>query len=198
MKSIKENFLDDVKNHKMSVMLNNGLHRHLRFRTNNSFIHSFDVVTYPHHLVISGDMGTYVFSRLEDMFEFFHYDREPNFHYWAEKLKAGIHEEYSEEKLRKNVNYHLDEFLSYNNDITEDDKNQILSDVEDLLNGQDHTFEHVVINELMDFHSLGYNIFEDFYQYDNNELTYHYQWCCYAIQHAIKEFSNMENKQNAN
>ena len=92
----EESFLKDVENHKMTVLLDNGVYRHLRF-SSGSFNMQFDIVTYPWHLVFSGDMGCFVFSRLDDMFEFFRCDwindrkdgkLRINPSYWGEKLEA--------------------------------------------------------------------------------------------------------------
>lgn len=69
-----ERFLQDVADHKMTVVMDNGVYRHLRFANSDSklaFNQWFDIVTWPGFLAYSGDMGCFVFSRLKDMFEFF-------------------------------------------------------------------------------------------------------------------------------
>src|ERR1035438_10338294 len=72
-----ESFLADVAEHAMAVMQDNGVYRHLRFRKPGSSNMWFDLITWPGSLVISGDMGTWAFSRVEDMFAFFRsWDRE--------------------------------------------------------------------------------------------------------------------------
>lgn len=76
-----------TRNHKMTILRDDDLYRHVRFAEPGTSIWHFDLVTWPGHLVISGDIGGYHFARLPDMFEFF---RKPvgyiNAHYWAEKL----------------------------------------------------------------------------------------------------------------
>ena len=64
-------FLDDVKNHQISIIKDDGLHRFIRFKRPDSTSYWFDLITWPGFLCISGDCGTYVFSRTEDMFDFF-------------------------------------------------------------------------------------------------------------------------------
>lgn len=84
----KERFLGDVKNHAMQVLRDDGLYRHLRFGRSGSSIYAFDLVTWPGHLAITGDMGSYTFSRIEDMFVFFGNEKGElriNPGYWAEK-----------------------------------------------------------------------------------------------------------------
>lgn len=101
--------LRDFEGHQLTIERDDGVHRHLRFRARGTSTYWFDIVTWPGVLVINGDCGTYVFSRIEDMLEFF---RQPNGRdrinpgYWAEKLRAtdchgtSGHLEYSEHKGR--------------------------------------------------------------------------------------------------
>lgn len=83
-----ERFLDDVAKHEMTVLADQGNVRHLSFRAPGTVIQHFNLTTWPNHLCVSGDMGTYVFSRLEDMFDFFR-ENKINPGYWHEKLKAN-------------------------------------------------------------------------------------------------------------
>lgn len=78
-----------TREHEMTVLRDDGVYRHLRFQKPGSWIYGYDLITWPGHLAISGDIGCYVFSRIEDMFDFF-VDRGYgiNPHYWGEKLRA--------------------------------------------------------------------------------------------------------------
>lgn len=75
----------------MTAKNDSGVHRHLVFRSigRHPCLHWFELVTWPGSLAINGDMGTYQFSRIVDMFEFF---RRPgggiNPSYWSEKLDS--------------------------------------------------------------------------------------------------------------
>ena len=90
--STAEQFLRDVDHHNMSVMHESGVYRHLRFRQPDTGNMWFDLVTWPGFLTISGDMGTWTFARLPDMFEFFRDSKlRINCDYWAEKLQHGNH-----------------------------------------------------------------------------------------------------------
>jgi len=84
-KCTKERFDKDVVNHEMDVRLNNGLYRHIIFqKKQNSFDMRFEIITVPNLLTITGDMGTWSFSRLPDMFNFFRSsDGTINEHYWS-------------------------------------------------------------------------------------------------------------------
>jgi hypothetical protein len=84
-----EQFLKDVVTHALTVKLDSGLYRHLSFREPHSWNMWFDLVTWPGNLTISGDMGTWIFSSIDDMFKFFGSDLERvNPEYWTEKIKS--------------------------------------------------------------------------------------------------------------
>jgi hypothetical protein len=94
----QERFLRDVAGHVMTILRDDGVHRHVRFKQPGTSCYYFDLITWPGHLCYTGDMGTFVFRRIEDMFEFFGRDREYhaslgralaiNLGYWGEKLVA--------------------------------------------------------------------------------------------------------------
>jgi hypothetical protein len=113
----QERFLRDAASHRMTVLRDDGVERHLRFRTPGTVCYGFDLLTFPGHLLITGDCGSFLFRRLEDMFKFFRADRKSgdelciNPQYWSEKLEAtdcsgargGAAKEYSEEKFKASI-----------------------------------------------------------------------------------------------
>ncbi|GAA3751799.1 hypothetical protein [Micromonospora maritima] len=103
-KEIAERFRGDTAEHVMTVLHEDGLYRHLRFRAPERGFNWYDIVTWPGRLTICGDLGeAYTFSRLTDMFQFFRSDKgRINPHYWSEKLADSGRSvrEYSEDVLR--------------------------------------------------------------------------------------------------
>lgn len=99
----EERFRQDTSKHEMTVMLDEGLHRHLRFKQPGTNTYCFHLVTWPGFLSIGGDVATYMFSRLPDMFRFF---RDPkggiNPDYWAGKIEStnrnGGHKDFCGER----------------------------------------------------------------------------------------------------
>ncbi|EOB4971321.1 hypothetical protein ACHELQ_002076 [Vibrio fluvialis] len=88
---IEKTFLSDVSQHRMNIIKDDGVYRHIRFNQPGTSSYMFDLITYPSFLVVSGDMGCSVFSRVDDMFSFFRSDSDDlkiNQGYWAEKLQA--------------------------------------------------------------------------------------------------------------
>jgi hypothetical protein len=85
----KARFVDDTANHQMTVLHDQGLYRHLRFTSPGTSFEWFEIVTVPGLQTINGDMGTFSFSRLDDMFEFFkRADGGINAYYWTQKCTA--------------------------------------------------------------------------------------------------------------
>lgn len=84
---IAARFARDTAGHQMMVLHDDGLYRHLRFRTPQfGGILGFDLITWPGCLTIRGDMSeAYTFVRLPDMFQFSRRQR-VNPQYWSEKL----------------------------------------------------------------------------------------------------------------
>ncbi|WP_213573307.1 hypothetical protein [Rhodococcus sp. USK13] len=108
MSNAKARFEAEVTEHQMTVLHDEGLYRHIKFARPGSNMWRFDLVTWPGHLAISGDLQSYTFSRLPDMFEFFD-GRRINPSYWAEKVVAGRERtmEYSPERARQLVVEHF-------------------------------------------------------------------------------------------
>lgn len=199
----EQSFLKDVAEHKMIVKRDDGVYRHVRFINPKSSSMFFDLITYPGYLVYSGDMGCYVFQRLEDMFQFFRTDREHlhqgrklgiNLGYWSEKLQAvdgNRHQasatEFSEERFRRAIMEYLVSWIRDNATSTTKEERRELWDevVSDVLgaNGDSggfrmqaaaHDFYHVT-SERVTFQ------FDDLFDHDFTEYTYRFIWCCYAL-----------------
>jgi hypothetical protein len=139
----EEQFLKDVKNHSLEVCKDDGVYRHLTASNNGSWNMRFDIVTWPGHLAYSGDMGCFVFSRLNDMFEFFRTKPRDsskklfiNTGYWGEKLEAVDRDGYSSshlvfdaESMETRVKETLAEWLD-DEDLSEEDKEELREEVQ--------------------------------------------------------------------
>lgn len=89
-KEARERFIGDVAGHQMTIAHEDGIYRHVQFRGQRGGHLWFDLLTWPGRLTISGDMGTWTFARVPDMFTFFRSAKlEINTSYWAEKLQHG-------------------------------------------------------------------------------------------------------------
>lgn len=92
--SMTARFLRDIARHEMTIVRDDGVARHVRFAIPDSSDMHFDLITWPGYLCYTGDMGTYVFQRDRDMFEFFRRGSrgqpyQIDFGYWASKVEAA-------------------------------------------------------------------------------------------------------------
>jgi hypothetical protein len=107
----EERFLADVSKHQLTILRDDGLNKHLRFKRENGSSYWFDIITYSGRLIIDGDCGTFVFARIEDMMDFFrtkkndwNYNKNGlsiNPSYWGEKLRAVSNGGYGKGNIKK-------------------------------------------------------------------------------------------------
>ena len=192
---MKEKFLKNVANHQMAIKLNRDFYRHLVFRNPKCSFDWFEIVTWPGSLAITGDMGTYVFSRTEDMFRFFRGHKEPNLGYWAEKVQAGASggrssvKEFSFRKLKEVLidNLRETDLDSLPGGSRAKIFRALREDLFDTLGDYDSSHEeaHRLVHE---FEYEGEQVFPDSFELDFTEFTIHFQWCCWAILWGIERY----------
>ncbi|MEU2446083.1 hypothetical protein ABZ588_21515 [Streptomyces althioticus] len=108
---IAARFTKDTAGHRMTVLQDDGVYRHLLFHGPQHSFYWFELITTPGQLVFSGDGDSYVFRRTTDMFEFFrsgiYRDGSLNINpgYWSEKLASSrdAATSYSEELFKAEV-----------------------------------------------------------------------------------------------
>lgn len=207
-------FLKDVSRHEMQVIRDDGVQRHLRFKREGTMCYHFDLITWGGHLCYTGDMGTYVFTRVHDMFDFFRMkdhdwnkNKNPNGlsinpGYWSEKIiatdKNGGHEEWDEEEFVRRVN---DVRVGWMRDakergIDKDERRELWEDVEDNVLSEPSS-EQLCVASIYEYrHCIGKDVFEfiDFFDGSMSRYTFHFMWCCYALAWGITKYdqSKME------
>lgn len=201
----EDQFFKDVGQHAMTVLRDDGVHRHIRFKRPESGTYWFDLITWPGVLCIDGDMGTYVFKRLHDMFEFFRTDRRDfNFNqhglsinpgYWGEKLASlSIYGEgfkqFSEDMFRDAVKSEFDAWVE-SEEPSDDVKAALWEELEDRVLSCASDGAHEAVRAAMDFEPEdGEVTFEmrDFWDHRLEDYTFHFIWCCYAIAWGVKAY----------
>lgn len=185
---VRQRFESDTAHHAMTVVLDQGLYRHLRFRASESSFYWFDIVTWPGSLAINGDMGTYTFSRTDDMFEFFGAGR-INPDYWSEKLTSqppsGIRL-FAPEVLAGVVE---SQFEMWRQELSEDDAGRLLKALrDDLLHPEADTRGAMEALGIFQWQALTGKVyrFMDAWEYDLTEYGVQFLWCLYAITYAIR------------
>ena len=215
----EERFLKDVAEHEMIIVRDDGLYRHIRFKKPGTGCMRFDLITWPGYLCYTGDMGTYVFSRLADMFEFFRADREHmrlrdgrtlaiNPGYWGEKLQAversgdgGSYREFSEEKFKRAVLEHLVGWIRYRRDHTTKEERRELWDAVmfDVIGADGDSGGYRQQVAAHDFHHRVNNrvefYFQDFWEINVMDYTHRFIWCCYALAWGITKYDEAKASQ---
>ena len=186
-----EVFLKDVARHAMNVQLDSGLHRHLRFQELQNWNHWFELVTWPGNLCIRGDMGTWVFSRVDDMFKFFRNNGELKINpsYWSEKIENGVSggstesKEFSPDVFREEVMGSLDGW-----DLSPEDLKEVTEALEDeVFTDEDGSYgqsEHY--RKLYEFDHKGVQFDCEIPQ--GLQYRFHFLWCLYAIVWGIQQY----------
>ncbi|MFM0405253.1 hypothetical protein [Paraburkholderia dipogonis] len=214
----KEQFLRDVGEHEMTVLRDAAVNRHLRFRKPGTSCYGFDLITWTGHLLITGDCGSFLFRRLDDMFEFFRSDRKSkddlhlNPQYWSEKLiatdcngrRGGAATEFSKEKFEANIKRWFDDHFEFEigEDAEPDEelvgndpvsiaarkarRDAIWAKIESVVVSHSDN-EHQAAQAAYDFEHDGFN-FQDFFEVDNSDYSFHFIWCAYAIAWGIKQY----------
>lgn len=178
--TVKERFLLDVARHEMKIELDQPPHRSIVFKRPDSSTYLFRLTTWPGALCINGDMHTYVFERLRDMFEFFRSpDGEISLGYWAKKITAterrGGHEEFDGQVFLEYVRYLLKE-------------NTPKQDRADLYRAAKRAAEEGYHASMLFLHDG-----DDALGFDNEpprctKPTFGFEWCCHAIVWGINRY----------
>lgn len=192
-----ERFPQDIAQHVVTILRDDGVYRHLRCARPGSGVMAFEIVTWPGRLAYCGDMGAYVFERLPDMFTFFRADTDRpgciNPSYWAEKVAAldrdGI-TEYSPAKFRAAIEEHLAEFIE-DRGMAEDEATRLREEVEVSIRYQDED-EWSARAAADGFKHHGRRVFSDFYEIKLHEYTFRFLWCCQALVWAIARYDEQK------
>lgn len=199
----QQRFERDVADHVMAIHRDEGVGRHITFKKPGTSCYWFEILTWPGALCIRGDCGTYVFSRLTDMFEFFRSDRgrDPsklyiNPSYWCEKLQAvdcngygdGRAREFDPDRFKGRVKERFDEYFeSY--EISDEKRASLWRDIEWNVLDRAHDGEIRAFDALNDFHDEEFpGLFQDCWEWNCKEYSFHFMWNLYAISWAIKKY----------
>lgn len=207
---VYQQFTKDTAEHVMTVVREDGLYRHLRCRKPGTYCYGFDIITWPGHLAITGDMGGSVFSRLDDMLRFFrttdarHRDAGElliNPGYWAEKLvandgnrlefQASLFRDYVKERFDNYVADHADD-----EDVKPDWAPDLWAEIEDevLFTEEGDGATAIAIQKMTDFapDDARYKAFRFHDAWESSsslqQHTFHFTWRLYAIAWAVRAY----------
>lgn len=187
---VKERFPNDIAEHELTVLHAHGLYRHLRFKAPSTSHLYVDVITWPGCLTVHGDMGTYTFSRIEDMLVFFAGNGAIDLHYWQEKLQGVERADtmvWDPASFRDHVERAYDDFI--------DDEMHgltvgVLQDLREIVNedlldlADDESRARAAAYDFRDKAS-GFNL-GDSWEWECRDYDYHFVWTCYALRHIAQ------------
>lgn len=197
-------FLEDVKDHQMTIVNSNGVYRHVTFYSPNTSNAHFELLTWPGHLAIAGDMGSYMFSRNTDMFTFFRAGQvkegesvheQINPRYWAEKLISECKHSPAFKICPLAIAENVKDFLEdhkKSSDLSEEDFKELQEEVESeilslLYEGAGDYEINKALVAISEFSTGGLE-FTDFHESKMDRASGHYAWCCAAIVWGIHQY----------
>jgi hypothetical protein len=211
MTCTQERFERDVAEHTMTIHRDDGVDRHITFKKPGTSCYWFEIVTWNGALCIRGDCGTYVFSRLTDMFEFFREKgKDPNKlyinpSYWLEKMisadsngrRPSAVEELDVKAFKQRVHEEIDQYLGIDTGDC-DYPAELIREIKQELRSQvwEEVYDYTTPNEA---HRLIYNFsYRDpkgkthfpFAETESvpQQYSFHAMWNLYAIAWAIRQY----------
>lgn len=202
MKTDYERFAEDIECHEVQIVVDEGERRHLKCGRPGTYCQSFDIITWRGYLAYVGDMGSYVFTRLPDMFEFFRGERPDriDFDYWAQKCiavdKSDGLKRYSEDRFYAAVKADYDSFVEQH-ELTTEQATDLWQQIEDDVLSCGDT-DREAMDAAMQFRwvpadlgrTKGREVFSDFWGHRLEDWTSRFTWCCYALRWAISKYDS--------
>ncbi|MEE9647956.1 hypothetical protein [Enterobacter soli] len=205
--------LVDTAHHRLAIIRDDGVYRHLRMKEPGSSCYYYDIITWPGYLTVTGDMGTWTFSRINDMFNFFGgWTGEINTGYWSEKLEAGagysacelLAKEYDHDAFCKSLKDSLSDYLEDNPD-DEEEGDQDWDDDDETPDGIKARVREIHRELCNSGFSNDWEAYQAVYNADWPEscsawdvcdgltfktYTSHFRWILFAITWAISKYHN--------
>lgn len=207
-KEVAEYLVVSDKTSEVRVLHSEGVYRHIRFQKPGTGCYHFDLVTLPGCLLYTGDMGTYVFKRTRDMFEFFRTKRGADgefsidHRYWAEKCEGqdkdyGLREFDPSAFKREITNQRRHIFVEHAKELSPDQRALLWGSLENVKNAASEG-EHSAITAVQDW-SFKTNEPSRWggmahVQLDTSDFpscktyTPRFMWCCQAIAWGIEQY----------
>lgn len=210
-------FRVETKKHRMTVGLDKGLYRHIRFMDPKSSGYWFELITSPGQLTFRGDGPSYVFSRQEDMFGLFRHERLDwiDVDYLAGKCTSANRrrdslEEFDEDLFRKVLQEQV-EYSIEGEKIPKEEADAFRAAIEeDIFGDYNCSDEKEAYRALEDFEFRWANLngekdrwgelkqksfrFDEAYEWFGASKGYNwwFVWACHAIVWGVREYDRMK------
>lgn len=199
-----QHFEREVSEHQLTIIKDDGEYRHIRLSTPNNSCYYFDLVSWPGYLCMTGDMGTWTFSRIRDMFSFFRGEHGSiNPAYWSERLEAGtgcprgaIARTWDEQLFCRTLDERLEAWKESNKPEDYEDEDaysvkleSVMDTITDLKNASGYEYEaNAAYANAVDEEGILCDLWED----DFKSWSHHFLWACYAIVWGIQKYDTQK------
>lgn len=184
--------------HRMTILHDDGLYRHIRMARPGSSSYHFNVATIPGYLFFTGDMGEFTFSRTRDMFDFMRKEWDDgtpslDYSYWAEKCRAADKSvglwDFDDAAFREAA---LRMFRNHDWPDKQTRREAWTDEVRDLLE-RDYPDSREAIETLMEFSYVDFDKnerfrpFQELWDYGSFQKPgTHFKFACWAIAYTIR------------
>lgn len=184
-------FAKDTEHHKLFVRHDDGLYRHLKCVNPARSAYWFELITSPGQLTFSGDMESFVFRRLDDMFSFFRGGEGGRINpvYWAQKVTSGWNQlkEYDQNRFRSEVLGCFDDAVRDGTIAKADEpkaRRKLFAEV--LTSGA--VMDEETAREALDSFAWKDFTFTDTWEMDFRSYRWTFLWACHAIVWGIAQY----------
>lgn len=199
----REEFLKSVKDHQIEILKDDGIYRHIKCQKPETWDRGFEIITFPGGLLYTGDMGTYEFERVEDMFFFFRSginktgEISINSGYWEEKCKSesifgGGIKKFDSDLFKENVKEY---FETYYEDVESEEKEKVREEIQEQIFNYTEDSEWSLVSALNRFTTYSIETkfdFTDFWESSVNSKTYYFIWCLWAIVWTVQKYDEVK------
>lgn len=184
-------FESETTEHRMTVVHEDGLHRHLHFARPGTGMWSWSIITWPGHLAIAGDIGDgWMFAREDDMLQWFGRNGHQsgiNPGYWSEKMPehhrtAARH--FSAARFERQMRAAVADL-----DVTDARRAEVLAALEeDVFGGYDDvTWTYAALESVSDV--TGGVGLPELSDVDCDEWDHHFLLALFSIRYAVRAYA---------
>jgi hypothetical protein len=202
-------FYSDISAHEMTVLHDDGLYRHLRFRRPDTGMYWFDIITWPGCLTLNGDMGSYTFRREPDMINDFFGSRVDDINpgYWAEKVvSASLNDRgngltgWDPDRFTQCVTEAFWDYADTRGGPLTATADRLWSHIEsDVLAYADD--EHEAMLAVRDFEFMAPDernrtefVFTDSFEWATHDFNHRFLWNCFAVRWGVNRYQVLKGR----
>ncbi len=187
MKDFTQSFLDSIQEHQLTILENSENVKCFKMARPHTIAMSFTVIYADNKVIITGDMGHYVFGCLLNPYDFFLSESKLNTNYLTEKVIAKDTvrpvQEYdsvvAEQEIRRTIHEYADFDLA--------------QELYESLENIDFESEHEVEHWLYSLEDKARDVFDEINMSNFTVLSDEFVWCVQAIAWATREFDKVAN-----